>query len=393
MQCVWPNLCDVTRLYIRWTNLRGESRTGIDFKRLEKWWAVLEGAVLGLASRVPPVYYEKSIKENIDLLKNFDLTENNIRDIIVQITADNEKFQDRLLHQQNNNFNRLLHEQQEQSDALREVLTHRLQQHEDHQDSQLFSTRPSSDHETTRSSVTTTTPPNHQAIQSSSAATMSSDNQAAQSALGAITPLDHEATQSSSKATSAPLRSIDQVNLSSQTETTSLESHTTQTTHMETDNMNLEGDRSSLEDSHIQCVEWRLANPPNTWKVEEIKTTLTQMSALLNQWFKRIFKISDKIISRKIVEVCNIDSGKPEKIQVDFTVKNRTPEEFLKTDSTWIKQEDICASPEKQDGVQCPNCHKCFCCKQCDEKQEKIKHLEKYNNEIDIDLKVSKNYL
>lgn len=67
------------------------SPTEFDKGQLEKWWAVLEGAVLGLASRVPPVYYEKSIKENIDLLKNFDLTENNIRDIIVQITADNEK--------------------------------------------------------------------------------------------------------------------------------------------------------------------------------------------------------------------------------------------------------------------------------------------------------------
>lgn len=58
----------------------------------------------------------------------------------------------------------------------------------------------------------------------------------------------------------------------------------------------------------------------------------------------------------------------------------------LTTESTWIKQEDICALTEKQNGVQCPHCHNCFCCKQCDEKQEKIQHLEKYNNELEIDL-------
>lgn len=74
------------------------------------------------------------------------------------------------------------------------------------------------------------------------------------------------------------------------------------------------------------------------------------MSALLNQWFKVEFvyvgslvintsvpkhilmnreflKSAIKSFLEKIVEVCNIDSGKPEKIQVDFTVKNRTPEE------------------------------------------------------------------
>lgn len=80
-----------------------------------------------------------------------------------------------------------------------------------------------------------------------------------------------------------------------------------------------------------------------------MKTTLTQMSALLNQWFKVEFvyvgslvintsvpkhillnreflKSAIKSFLEKIVEVCNIDSSKPEKVQVDFTVKNRIPD-------------------------------------------------------------------
>lgn len=91
------NLCPSENMWL--TNIRkirnklshASSPTEFDKGRLDKWWTVLTGAVLGLASKVPPVYYEKSVKKNIDLMENFDLTENNMRDILVQIKANNEK--------------------------------------------------------------------------------------------------------------------------------------------------------------------------------------------------------------------------------------------------------------------------------------------------------------
>lgn len=59
--------------------------------RLEKWWTMLEGAVLGLASNVSQEYYEESIKENIDILKNFVPTASQLSDITERIKAEHAK--------------------------------------------------------------------------------------------------------------------------------------------------------------------------------------------------------------------------------------------------------------------------------------------------------------
>ncbi|CAC5371255.1 JADE1 [Mytilus coruscus] len=96
------------------------STTHYEQVRLDKWWTMLEGAVLGLASKVSLVQYEESIKEYIDLLKNSDPTASQLSDITDHIRAENAKFQDQLLHQQNNIV-----------DNLKEDITHMLQQHKD----------------------------------------------------------------------------------------------------------------------------------------------------------------------------------------------------------------------------------------------------------------------
>lgn len=100
-------------------------------------------------------------------------------------------------------------------------------------------------------------------------------------------------------------------------------------------------------DSDKLYVEWRIANPPEAWRVEQMKTEIDNMSASWNQRgfnveFVHIgslvihtsvpkhvlldrtnLKSEIKTFLEKVLEVCNIDTDKHEKIEIDFTVKNR----------------------------------------------------------------------
>ncbi|OPL33603.1 hypothetical protein AM593_10368, partial [Mytilus galloprovincialis] len=100
------------------------STTDFDKGRLEKWWTMLEEAVLGLAGEVA-IYYEESIKDVINFLKDSDLTLDNRREIMDLMKAENEKF----LQLQNSFFEILADKQQEQCVVLEEVVTKLLQQH------------------------------------------------------------------------------------------------------------------------------------------------------------------------------------------------------------------------------------------------------------------------
>lgn len=66
------------------------STTDFDKGRLEKWWTMLEEAVLGLSGEVA-IYYEESIKDVINFLKDSDLTLDNRREIMDLMKAENEK--------------------------------------------------------------------------------------------------------------------------------------------------------------------------------------------------------------------------------------------------------------------------------------------------------------
>ncbi|CAC5371262.1 unnamed protein product [Mytilus coruscus] len=52
-----------------------ESLSSVDQETLDRWWTMLEGSVLGLASKVAPTFFEESVETSIDLLKisNFDV--------------------------------------------------------------------------------------------------------------------------------------------------------------------------------------------------------------------------------------------------------------------------------------------------------------------------------
>ncbi|CAG2205574.1 unnamed protein product [Mytilus edulis] len=328
------------------------STTCFDRGRLDKWWTKLEGAVLGLSSKVA-IYYEESIKDVVNLLKNSDLTLDNRKEFMDLIKAENEKFYEDFIKNQNNNFEKFAEKQEQQCVLLKEDVTKLLQQHKDELSIDLnnlkFEIRqinlPSS---TSKSSSTMVLPSDQLATQSSSTATVT---------------LDEQATHSR--------------------------------------NMDTETDRSNIEGSDILYVEWRFANPPDSWKVSEMKTALNQMSAMIKQWFKVEFvyigslvittsvpkhvllereflQSAIKSFLENIVKVCNIDTSKHERIQVDFTVMNRIPDVVLPNDSTCIKREDIRDLTKKKDGVQCQRCH---------DKLKKIHHLKKYNTELQQNFK------
>ncbi|XP_063407803.1 PHD finger protein 14-like isoform X2 [Mytilus trossulus] len=52
-----------------------ESLSSVDQETLDRWWTMIEGSVLGLASKVQPTCFEESVNTSIDLLKisNFDV--------------------------------------------------------------------------------------------------------------------------------------------------------------------------------------------------------------------------------------------------------------------------------------------------------------------------------
>lgn len=63
-----------------------ESLSSVDQETLDRWWTMLEGSVLGLASKVPPTCFEESVNTSIDLLKisNFDVK--CVKDMVDKIT-------------------------------------------------------------------------------------------------------------------------------------------------------------------------------------------------------------------------------------------------------------------------------------------------------------------
>lgn len=67
-----------------------KSLSSFDKGTLDKWWTMLEGSVLGLASKVPPTFFEKSVKTSIDLL-NTEIEISNVEEKRVNIKAGNKK--------------------------------------------------------------------------------------------------------------------------------------------------------------------------------------------------------------------------------------------------------------------------------------------------------------
>lgn len=67
-----------------------KSLSSFDKGTLDKWWTMLEGSVLGLASKVLPTFFEESVKTSIDLL-NTEIENSNVEEKRVNIEADNKK--------------------------------------------------------------------------------------------------------------------------------------------------------------------------------------------------------------------------------------------------------------------------------------------------------------
>ncbi|CAC5371257.1 unnamed protein product [Mytilus coruscus] len=62
-----------------------ENMLSFDQGTLDKWWTMLEGSVLGLASKVPPSFFEESVKTSIDLLKVSDFDVKCVQDMVDKI--------------------------------------------------------------------------------------------------------------------------------------------------------------------------------------------------------------------------------------------------------------------------------------------------------------------
>lgn len=83
---MWLSTIRETRNHIA----HATSTTAFDPGRLDKWWMMLEGSILGLVKKIPPAFYAKSIESQINLLKNSNLEAIYGKNLMEEVKAENK---------------------------------------------------------------------------------------------------------------------------------------------------------------------------------------------------------------------------------------------------------------------------------------------------------------
>lgn len=83
---MWLSTIRETRNHIA----HATSTTDFDPGRLDKWWTMLEGSILGLVKKIPPAFYAKSIESQISILKNSNLEAIYGKKLMNDVNAENK---------------------------------------------------------------------------------------------------------------------------------------------------------------------------------------------------------------------------------------------------------------------------------------------------------------